>query len=1070
MKKLYLLIAIALFAWQYSNAQYCGSSATSAFDTETWNVTLVGQSQTINQSSGALGAGLSGQYSDYTATQVADLVPTLSYTVSTLTGDDGSGPTYFSRRTAVYVDWNQDFDFTDAGELLGTSPYAGGAPIAYDFNFTVPVTALTGTTRMRVVTRETSLVPASCGTYTYGETEDYSIEVLPIPSCLPVTAVNVTLITATTAQVGWTLMDGTQTDWIIEYGFDGFIPGSGTQVPVTVNPFVLTGLNPETAYDVYVYADCGGGDISYPAPAGGVSFTTAPVCPEPTAPTTMGITADAATLDWTPGGTEVMWDVEWDAAGFFLGSGNQDFGLGTSDDPLSGLSPVTMYHWYVRAVCDVNTTDGVDTVSNFVGPNSFTTTTACPDPTALGVTNNTGFEVDLNWTAGSSETEWNLQWGESGFPLNGTGANLVTNVTSSPYNLTGLTPETSYQFYVQAVCGAGTDSLSTWVGPFTWVSATFCVAPSGLSTSALTTTTATLNWTENGSATEWTIEYGPDGFTPGTGTQMVTTGTSVGLTGLMPDTEYCFYVMANCGSTIDSASVWTGPFCFTTIPSCAAPTNLGAMNITFNAANLFWQAGDTETAWDLEWGQPGFSVDNGEEEGSAMGISSNPFYVTTLTESAPYEFYVRAVCGGTDGNSSWAGPFAFKTLLINNQPCNAIEITVDDIMVQHYNNTATTDAGEPVPSILGGQCYSQAVWCTTPGNASVWFKFTAPSTGAVTVTTFDDMTNFRTQVAVYSTGDCGVYANYDLEGANTLDPGSFQPPFGSTLTLCDLNAGDEYYVKVDAGTTTGPGNFGIAVNSVDPNVTAGTSIGGEVCENSGSFDLFTTISGNTTTNGTWYSPTVAPGNEVASTVDFTTMSSGIYPYFYVDATLCGGDTVETAVVVTEAPDAGMDNTITTCNTEQIVLMVQLDGTPEFGGTWSDDDNTGRLDNGVFDANGVAAGTYDFTYTIDSDNNCPDASATVSVTITDCLSLEEIEGTQLTVYPNPVHDILTISNLSIESNAVIEVIDISGKVVSVYEVAGIFGSYNINLKHLQGGVYSVRISSEAGVSEARIIKQ
>ncbi len=38
------------------------------------------------------------------------------------------------------------------------------------------------------------------------------------------------------------------------------------------------------------------------------------------------------------------------------------------------------------------------------------------------------------------------------------------------------------------------------------------------------------------------------------------------------------------------------------IPSCSTPTALGANNITANAASLFWTAGASETAWNIECG------------------------------------------------------------------------------------------------------------------------------------------------------------------------------------------------------------------------------------------------------------------------------------------------------------------------------------------------------------------------------------------------------------------------------------------------------------------------------------
>ncbi|MBI3134784.1 MAG: T9SS type A sorting domain-containing protein [Bacteroidetes bacterium] len=1061
------VLLLALVA-NTASAQYCASNATSVYDTEIWNVTLVGQSQTINQSSGALGAGLSGTYTDYTA-QVADVAPYQSYTISTLTGDDGSGPTYYSRRTAVYIDWNQDFDFLDAGELIGTSPYAGGAPISYNYALTVPGTAVTGNTRMRVVCRETSLVPASCGTYTYGETEDYTLNVLPPPTCLPVTSVNASAVGATSATIGWTLLDGLQTNWIIEYGFDGFTPGTGTLVPVITNPYVLTGLNPETVYDYYVYADCGGGDISYPSNVG--TFTTTPLCPIPTAPNTTNLTSSSVDLNWTAGGLESLWDVEWGTYGFLLGTGVQDFSLPSATDPLSGLSPNETYHWYVRAVCDLNTGDGVDTMSYFVGPLSFSTPTACANPSALNVTNDNGFQADLGWTAGGLETAWNIQWGESGFPLGGTGSNLISNTSLVPAPVTGLTPNTSYQFYVQAICGPTPDELSGWVGPFTWTSATFCATPSSLGTSIIGTDNAVIDWTENGTSTDWTVEYGVSGFTQGTGTSVaVTTTPTTVLTGLTADTDYCFYVQSNCGSTSDSASAWAGPYCFTTSATCPAPSNLNAINITSSAANLLFQAGGSETMWDIEWGQPGFTPGTGEELGSVASTVDNPYYATGLNEAAPYQYYVRAVCGGTDGSSTWTGPYSFSTLLKNNVPCEAIEIVVNAPQIQHYNTGATVDAGEVVPPIVTGQCLSQTSWCSAVSGKSVWFTFKAPSTGAATISTFGDLTNHRTQVAVYTTGDCSIYANYDLIGANTLDPASTQPPYGSTLTLCSLIPGDTYYIKVDAATTTGPGNFGIEVYSVDPAISAGSSLGAAICENTGSFDLFQTITGNTTTAGTWYNPSPGVGNDLPNVVDFTGVGAGTYPFFYVDGSVCGSDTVETSVTVEEGPSAGGDNAITACNSENIYLIQHLTGVPFMGGTWTDNDATGALVNDIFQSNMFVAGTYSFTYTVTSTTSCPDASSTLTITLDDCvgLGISEEENNGLVVFPNPVSDHLTVQISAVE-NGVIEVFDLQGKLLFSQNIGNYSGNYILDMNSYEDGVYMIRVSSDNNMQEVRIVK-
>ena len=72
--------------------------------------------------------------------------------------------------------------------------------------------------------------------------------------------------------------------------------------------------------------------------------------------------------------------------------------------------------------------------------------------------NITTSSVDISWTAGGSRSEWNIDYGAPGYTP-GTG----TTITSSSYTLTGLSPATTYDVYIQANCGTG--DVSSWVGP-----------------------------------------------------------------------------------------------------------------------------------------------------------------------------------------------------------------------------------------------------------------------------------------------------------------------------------------------------------------------------------------------------------------------------------------------------------------------------------------------------------------------------------------------------------------------------------------------------------------------------
>lgn len=112
--------------------------------------------------------GANGGYGDFTSLST-ELVLGSSNDVYFSAGFSG---TLYSENWSVYIDYNQDGDFTDSGETLVSGTTSDGA--IYYGTFTVPTTATLGETRMRVVMRWNS-TPSSCGTFSYGEVEDYTV-------------------------------------------------------------------------------------------------------------------------------------------------------------------------------------------------------------------------------------------------------------------------------------------------------------------------------------------------------------------------------------------------------------------------------------------------------------------------------------------------------------------------------------------------------------------------------------------------------------------------------------------------------------------------------------------------------------------------------------------------------------------------------------------------------------------------------------------------------------------------------------------------------------------------------
>jgi len=117
---------------------------------------------TINNSSGASG------YTDFTSV-TGNLTRGNSASVTLTPGFSGSTYTEYWR---IWIDYNQDGDFDDSGETV----FSGTGSSVVSGSFTVSSGAATGNTRMRVIMKYSGYAP-SCGTFTYGEVEDYTVDI-----------------------------------------------------------------------------------------------------------------------------------------------------------------------------------------------------------------------------------------------------------------------------------------------------------------------------------------------------------------------------------------------------------------------------------------------------------------------------------------------------------------------------------------------------------------------------------------------------------------------------------------------------------------------------------------------------------------------------------------------------------------------------------------------------------------------------------------------------------------------------------------------------------------------------
>lgn len=111
---------------------------------------------------------VSGGYADYTSIMSTDMNLGTGYLITVTNAE-----AYTGDQVGIWVDWNQDGDFDDSNEGFTAS----GGPTIFTSTITPPSGALAGLTRMRVRVMYTGTL-SSCGNTTWGEVEDYSLNVL----------------------------------------------------------------------------------------------------------------------------------------------------------------------------------------------------------------------------------------------------------------------------------------------------------------------------------------------------------------------------------------------------------------------------------------------------------------------------------------------------------------------------------------------------------------------------------------------------------------------------------------------------------------------------------------------------------------------------------------------------------------------------------------------------------------------------------------------------------------------------------------------------------------------------
>ena len=381
-----------------------------------------------------------------------------------------------------------------------------------------------------------------------GFTGDMTIDLLEINTCIscaaPANLVD-SNVTATTADFAWT-QNGLVQEWEVEYGLSGFTLGTGTNTAaITARPLSVTGLTPNSTYDWYVRSICAPGDTSI----------------------WVLKTFDTPCLPFT--------------SGYYTGFEGMATNVNADcwNDYITPFS--TFANVWVRSFTGVN------------GPSAGTQ--------ALYIYPQTGFAQGSDTLAAITPQFSDLTAGNKRIRFDANTddvtVQLIVGTSDKPDGSGTFTPLDTLNFAVRDVYDTydvnfttlngynGTDeyiyfahslpSLGRFdyirIDEFYYEDIPTCVRPDLLDVFVTGTSTADVSWVNRPgvTTTQFEVEYGPVGFTLGTGTSVVVTANMTTLTGLSPNTFYDAYVRGICGP-MDS-SFWIGPNTFKT--ECAPFTS-----------------------------------------------------------------------------------------------------------------------------------------------------------------------------------------------------------------------------------------------------------------------------------------------------------------------------------------------------------------------------------------------------------------------------------------------------------------------------------------------------------------
>ena len=466
----------------------------------------------------------------------------------------------------------------------------------------------------------------------------------------------------------WTESQGA-TDWIVEYQQTGTT--AWQQVAANSNPFTLTGLNPGTAYQARVRTICDGSDTS--SASNLISFLTE--CITMTVPTPVEpFFAVPPSICWSK------------MSGLLPATGNATLSTTTSGWLLnSNVTPnnakINLYgtsckYWLVSPSIDLG--DGTspaqlefDVFFTDYGNADHAGTSGTDDRFAVVISTDNG----LTWNAANA-----IIWSNEA-----TATRVLNNIPNTPTHIiiplndpTTTLPYTGnikIGFYGESTVSNADNDMH--IDNFEVRPYSTCQRPTGLIATNVTSTDATIHFTENGTSTTWQYVLTDGTITdPNNGTPVSTTDNPIQLTGLTPQTEYTIWIRSDCTT---ETSIWSTPLTFVTeAPPATVPYSFDFENQT---EALAWRnLSGSVNNWAIGQAAGNGPSTQNTTDNTAAYISNNNGVSYAMTDGYIYAYGYRDIdFGATPASYSLNFDWKCQGYVYNNSASSGLIVYLRDI-------------------------------------------------------------------------------------------------------------------------------------------------------------------------------------------------------------------------------------------------------------------------------------------------------------------------------------------------------------------------------------------------------